>query len=183
MNLKTDRLILNSFKIEEAQLVAKMAGDIRVVEMTASIPYPYETQMAIDWIRGHEKQREEHDNHIFAIRLRDSLELIGCINIGFNGKHDRGYIGYWVGFDYWSKGYCTEALKEIIKYGFSFDNVNKIWAEHKTMNVPSGKVMEKARMTHEGIMRRHYKQNDGEYLDMSVKSILREEYEAVNLTM
>ena len=31
-------------------------------------------------------------------------------------------------------------------------------------------------MRHEGIMRNHYKQNDGEYLDMSVKSILRSEY-------
>ncbi|EQC44936.1 acetyltransferase, GNAT family [Bacteriovorax sp. BSW11_IV] len=177
MRVNTERLILNSFRIEEAKLVAKMAGDVRVVEMTASIPYPYEPHMAVDWIKGHDKQKEEHNNHIFAIRLKESLELIGCINIGFNETHDRGYVGYWVGFDFWGKGYCTEALKEIIKYGFSFENVNKIWAEHKTKNIPSGKVMEKAGMTHEGIMRKHYKQNAGEYLDMSVKSILRSEFE------
>jgi hypothetical protein len=33
--------------------------------------------------------------------------------------------------------------------------------------------MEKADMPHEGVMRSHYKQKDSEYLDMSVKSILR----------
>jgi len=177
MNLNTERLILNSFKIEEAELVAKMAGDIRVVEMTASIPYPYEVYMAVDWISGHESQKKEHHNHIFAIRLKEAQELIGCINIGLNERHDRGYVGYWVGFDYWGNGYCSEALREMIKYGFSFDNVNKIWAEHKTMNIPSGKVMENAGLAHEGVMRRHYKQSDGEYLDMSVKSILRSEFE------
>lgn len=173
---KTDRLILNSFKIEEAELVSKLAGDYRVVEMTASIPYPYETQMAVEWLNSHEKQKEEHGNHIFAIRLKDTMQLIGCINIGFNEKHDRGYMGYWIGYDFWGQGYCTEALKEIIKYGFSFKNINKIWAEHKTLNIPSGRVMEKAGMTHEGVMRKHYKQKDDEYLDMSIKSILREEF-------
>ena len=44
ISLSTSRLIFDSFKVEEAELVAKMAGDIRVVEMTASIPYPYEPQ-------------------------------------------------------------------------------------------------------------------------------------------
>ena len=175
--IKSERLLLNDFKVEEAELVSKLAGDYRVVEMTASIPYPYEPQMAVNWINSHQKQKDENNNYIFAIRLKDTEKLIGCINIGFNERHDRGYVGYWVGYDFWGNGYCTEALKEIIKYGFSFDNVNKIWAEHKTLNIPSGKVMEKAGMSHEGVMRKHYKQNDGEYLDMSVKSILREEFQ------
>jgi RimJ/RimL family protein N-acetyltransferase len=83
---------------------------------------------------------------------------------------------YWVGYDFWGKGYCTEALKEIVRFGFEEKKVNKIWAEHKTFNIASGKVMEKVGMKHERIMRSHYKQADGKYLDMSVKSILRSEY-------
>ena len=39
--LKTDRLMLNDFEIEDAQLVSELAGDIRVVNMTSAIPYPY----------------------------------------------------------------------------------------------------------------------------------------------
>jgi ribosomal-protein-alanine N-acetyltransferase len=175
-NLFTDRLLLNSFKIEEAELVTKLAGDLRVVEMTASIPYPYELPMAICWIQGHEKQMSEDQNYIFAIRLKETEQLIGCINIGLNLRHDRGYVGSWIGYDFWNSGYCTEALKEIVRFGFEEKKVNKIWAEHKTLNIASGKVMEKVGMKHEGIMRSHYKQADGKYLDMSVKSILRSEY-------
>jgi [ribosomal protein S5]-alanine N-acetyltransferase len=176
LELSTDRLILNPFKQSDAALVAELAGDKRVVEMTASIPYPYKVSMAVSWIETHQKQREEDLNYIFAIRLKDSDELIGCINIGLNDKHDRGYLGYWVGFDFWGHGYCTESLKRIIKFGFEEKNLNKIWAEHKTINIASGRVMEKAGMKHEGIMRNHYKQGEGNYLDMSVKSILRTEY-------
>ena len=177
MNLMTERLLLNSFKIEEAELVTKLAGNIRVVEMTASIPYPYYVPTAVNWIQSHEKQMSEDHNYIFAIRLKESEQLIGCINIGLNLKHERGYVGYWVGYDYWGKGYCTEALKEIVRFGFEEKKVNKIWAEHKTFNIASGKVMEKIGMKHEGIMRDHYNQGNGKYLDMSVKSILKSEFE------
>lgn len=175
-SLESSRLILNSFKLEEAELVAQMAGDIRVVEMTAAIPYPYEVHMAVNWIEGHEAQRLDHNNHIFAIRLKEDLRLIGCINIGVNLRHNRGYVGYWIGFDFWSKGYATEALKTIVKFGFEELKLQKIWAEHKTHNIASGRVMENSGMTHEGIMRSHYKQ-DEKYLDMSVKSILASEYQ------
>jgi ribosomal-protein-alanine N-acetyltransferase len=179
MKLETERLQLSPFKKSDAKLVAIMAGDKRVVEMTANIPYPYNESMAISWIEAHEKQEIENLNYIFAIRLKDTSELVGCINLGLNEQHNRAVVGYWIGFHYWGKGYCTEALKEVIKLGFEEKKVNKIWAEHKSFNVASGKVMEKAGMVHEGIMRSHYKETSGDYLDMSIKSILRSEYEQV----
>ena len=172
MELNTERLLLNPFKESDASLVAKLAGDKRVVEMTESIPYPYESSMAVSWIKDHQKQREDGLNYIFAIRLRENEELIGCINIDLNTKHNRGYLGYWLGYEYWGKGYCTEALKRIIKFGFEEKNLNKIWAEYKTINIASGRVMEKVGMKHEGIMRNHYKEDEDNYLDMSIKSIL-----------
>ncbi len=39
-------------------------------------------------------------------------------------------------------------LHAIIKFGFEEIKVNKIWAEHKTFNIGSGRVMEKAGMRH-----------------------------------
>ncbi len=113
--------------------------------------------MARDWIKSHKKQKDEKNNHIFAIRKKEDLELIGCINISFDSEHDRGYLGYWIGHPYWGLGFCSEALKEVIRYGFSFQNINKIWAVHKTDNIASARVMEKFGMTHEGVMRNHYK--------------------------
>ena len=45
-------------------------------------------------------------------------------------------------YNYWNKGYATEALKKVIKY--LFDNgFNVIEAEHHIDNIASGRVMEK----------------------------------------
>jgi RimJ/RimL family protein N-acetyltransferase len=176
MNLETDKLILNAFELSDATQVTKLAGDKRVVEITASIPYPYETSMAVSWIESHRKQEIDDLNYIFAIRIKATNELVGCINLGLNQRHDRAVTGYWIGFDYWGHGYCTEALREVIKFGFSTKSINKIWAEHKTFNIASGRVMEKCGMKLEGVMRNHYKQEEGKYLDMSIRSILRSEY-------
>lgn len=175
MNLETNRLILNRFNETDAEKVALLAGDIRVVEMTAAIPYPYETSMAVSWIQNHQRELEEESNSIYAIRLKITGELIGCINLAISPKHKRGVLGYWIGHDFWGNGYCTEALLEIIKFGFEEKKLNRIWAQHKTINIASGRVMEKAGMKHEGIMREHYKQGD-RFLDMSTKSILFGEY-------
>ena len=176
MELETDRLLLNSFDESEAPLVAELAGDKRVAEMTAEIPYPYETSMAVSWIRDHQREREENHNYIFAIRLKETKEFIGGTNIGLNKKHDSGYIGYWIAHSHWGKGYCTEAVKRIIHFGFEEKKLNKIWAEYKAMNTASGRVLEKVGMKYEGTKRSHYRKGENDYLDMSIKSILREEW-------
>ena len=44
------------YSILTAEKVALLAGDIRIVEMTAAIPYPYETSMAVSWIQNHQRE-------------------------------------------------------------------------------------------------------------------------------
>jgi [ribosomal protein S5]-alanine N-acetyltransferase len=63
--------------------------------------------LAVSWIKSHSEKLEKDQDYIFAIRLKSNLQLIGCINIGLNEKHDRGYVGYWIGYDFWSNGFCT----------------------------------------------------------------------------
>lgn len=174
--MKTDRLLLGRFQTKDAARVAFLAGDKRVVAMTDAIPYPYEDHMAATWIQTHPTKQAE-GSHFFALRTKTQRDLIGCISIRFDSRHDRADLGYWIGFDHWNQGYATEALTAIIDYGFSNPKVNKIWATHKTLNLASGRVMEKAGMVHEGVQRKHYRQQDGVYLDMSIKSILRSEYD------
>ena len=175
--LKTSHLVLVSFKANDAAEVARLAGDRRVVEMTASIPYPYPESLAVDWIRSHEQQRE-NGNYIFAIRSNENDKLMGCVNLAINKKHDSGHIGYWMGYEFWNQGYCSEAVKEILRFGFEDKKLNKVWAPHLTVNVASGRVMEKNGMIHEGIQRQHFKR-DGKYFDLSIKSILASDYFAI----
>ena len=53
-------------------------------------------------------------------------------------------MGYNLHFDYWHKGYCTEAMKAIIDYVHKELGVNRICSCHAVDNPRSGKVMENA---------------------------------------
>ena len=84
----------------------------------------------------------------------------------------KGKQGYWLGKDYWNKGYATEAVKAVIGYGFEKLRLNRIYAGHFTKNPASGRVMQKTGMTHEGLGREHIL-HWGVYEDMVECAILR----------
>ena len=74
-------------------------------------------------------------------------------DIGFKGKPDSEKtveIGYGIQPSAQNKGYAAEAVKEIIKWAFTFENVNKIIAECHDENIASIKVLEKLHMRKTG---------------------------------
>jgi RimJ/RimL family protein N-acetyltransferase len=178
MPLATERLTLNDFNLDEGERVAQMAGDRRVFEMTSGIPHPYEPLQATEWISGHAVQAKKH-NYIFAIRLKENQQLIGCVNVAVNRRHDSGCLGYWIGPEHWGRGYGTEAVRRVIQFAFEEKFVNKVWAQHKAKNIASGRLMEKCGMKTEGIMREHFKGEDS-FEDLVFKSILKSEYHFEN---
>jgi RimJ/RimL family protein N-acetyltransferase len=60
---------------------------------------------------------------------------------------------------------CTKALRQIVNYGFDKLKIHKICGDSGSDNPASGRVMEKAGFTREGVFREHvYK--DGQYVDV-----------------
>lgn len=62
-------------------------------------------------------------------------------------------VGYCYGDDFWGKGYATEALKAFISFMFDNVGVDKIFADHISTNPASGKVMQKAGMQFDAILK------------------------------
>ena len=84
---------------------------------------------------------------VWLVTNRDSNIIIG--DIGFKGKPDSDNtveIGYGIISSAQNKGYATEAVTEIIKWAFTFENVTKIVAECHDENLASIKVLEKLHM-------------------------------------
>ena len=173
--LKTSRLVLSKFTMCDAERLALLAGDARVSKMTTHVPHPYPVELAMAWIRSHPQQIQKN-NLIFAIRLKSTNLLIGCINLEIDKNHNKASVGYWVGVEYWGQGFCTEALYKIIEFGFDIKKLNRIWAQHKSQNLASEKVMLKVGMLPEGVLRQDFKSSQNEYSDMCVKSILRSDF-------
>jgi RimJ/RimL family protein N-acetyltransferase len=61
---------------------------------------------------------------------------------------------------YWNKGYTTEAVKSMIKFGFETLKLKRIFATHFDFNVSSGKVLEKSNMKKEGFLECYTCKND-----------------------
>jgi [ribosomal protein S5]-alanine N-acetyltransferase len=158
--LTTERLILRPFVLEDASTVQRLAGDRAVADTTERIPHPYEDGMAEAWIATHAPQFRERKECTFAIVLKDDQQVIGGVSLTLTMAHSRGELGYWVGREFWNRGYCTEAARAIVEYGFSVLGLNRIQARHLTRNPASGCVMAKLGMQHEGCLRQHTRKWD-----------------------
>lgn len=174
--LKTERLILRPFSLDDAKDVQRLAGDAAVAETTLTIPHPYEDGMAEEWIGTHQNCFREGHEVVFAITHKTEKYLIGAIGISnIHKTFDKAEIGYWIGKPYWNNGYCTEAIKAVLKYCFVNLKLNKVYAMHFANNPQSGRVMEKADMKKEGVLRQNVKKGK-EYIDTPVYGILRSEF-------
>ena len=138
--LETERLILRPITLDDAKACFSWNSDERV---TKYMSYPTLTDISqtIDWIKSTLTDEKEYN---FAFVLKEENKVIGTGSIGPSSKIE-GYwgMGYNLHFDYWHKGYCTEAMKAIIDYDHKELGVNKICSCHAVDNPRSGKVMEK----------------------------------------
>ncbi|KYG62475.1 acetyltransferase [Bdellovibrio bacteriovorus] len=175
--LKTDRLILRPFEISDGPRVMKLAGDPEIAATTLAVPHPYLEGMAETWISRHQENFEKGTGLQFAIVLKSTDELIGCIDFCAMSKaHNKAEIGYWVGRPFWGQGYCSEACQALIKYGFEELKLNRIVARHMSGNPASGKVMIKSGMKQEGVLRQDICKNSV-YYDSVIYGILHSEYQ------
>lgn len=145
----TERLQLRSFTLDDAADVQRLAGNYNVAKMTLNIPHPYEDGMAGAWIETHGEIRAAGSNIAYAITLRNTGELIGCISLDdLDGTS--GSLGYWIGEPYWGQGICTEAAIAIIRFAFDDIRLDRIYSVRLVSNPASGRVMQKVGMIHTG---------------------------------
>lgn len=94
------------------------------------------------------------DNHRYAylLCLRGTDVPIGSIAVHFAG--DKALFGYVLGQVYWRKGLMAEALRHLVDWSLAQPEIFRAWAYCDVENPASARVMEKAGMTREGILRR-----------------------------
>jgi [ribosomal protein S5]-alanine N-acetyltransferase len=171
-----ERIILRPFTEADAPTVQILAGDRYVAETTLYIPHPYEDGEAEKWISTHQRDYQSKGAITLAIADKEEKHLMGAISLGINRTYEHGEIAYWVGKPFSGKGYCTEAAKGLIRYGFEQENLNRVYARYMDNNPASGKVMKKIGMQYEGTLRQHVKKW-GEYYDLFHYGILKSEFE------
>jgi ribosomal-protein-alanine N-acetyltransferase len=154
--LQTTRLSLRPFVQADAPAVQRLAGDKRVSDPTVKIAHPYPDGAAEAWIANHESIYESGSAVIHAITLRESGELIGAISLVLiTPQHQRAEIGYWIGTQFWSQNFCSEAAAAVIEFASATLGLTRITARCLARNPASARVLEKIGMTQEGRLPKH----------------------------
>ena len=174
--LETDRLLLRELLIGDAPAVQRLAADERIAR-TTFVPHPYEDGMAEEWIRSQARDYRDGKLVNFAVVNTAEGELVGSIGLVLQTVHRRAELGYWIGVPYWGRGYCTEAARAVVGWGFRELDLHRITAPHFGSNPASGRVLEKIGMRKEGHLREHYLR-DGRFEDSVVWGILRSELDS-----
>ena len=176
--LKTDRLILRRFTPDDARaMFENWANDERVTRYVTWLPHesPEATKQLLEqWSAAYENL----NTYNWALEYKGMP--IGNINVvRLNERSEYADLGYCLGHAFWNQGFMPEAAKAVIDYLFAEIGVNRVSISHAAKNPASGRVAQKCGLTFEGTKREYFKAASGEFLDVSVHSILRNEWLAM----
>jgi len=118
----------------------------------------------------------------FHLLDKTSEEVLGwCGYHTWFVQHRRAEIGYVLNQEKSKRqGYMSEALPEVIRYGFEVMQLNRIEALLSPKNIPSLKLIERNKFIREGLLREHYIKNNT-VEDSLIFSILRREYSGTTI--
>jgi len=176
--LETPRLLLRPVTLKDAADIYHYSKDPLVAEHVLWDAHEniHQTRAYIRYILRQYKNGEPSS---FAIVEKASRKVIGTIGYMWVSQDNAsGEVGYSLSRAHWNRGYMTEALKKVIAFGFEELHLNRIEAQHETTNPASGRVMEKAGMRPEGVLRARVF-NKGKFMDVSLYSILRNEWKTL----
>ncbi|QTD41891.1 GNAT family N-acetyltransferase [Sporosarcina sp. Te-1] len=160
--IQTDRLLLRLFERRDAETVKRLCDNYNIYKSTLYLPYPYSLDDALVWMETHKKNFDEDQSYELAITDKESGELFGAISLSNNQRCKNGEIAYWIGEEYWGKGYGTEAAKAMIDFAFDEKKLHKVFARYFSSNPASGRIMDKIGMEREGILKDQV-MKDGKY--------------------
>ena len=153
--------------------LVKHANNINVAKyLTDQFPHPYTQEAGQNFIN----MSSSHDPvQIMAIVVEG--HAVG--GIGLHAQKDiyrkNMELGYWLSEDYWGKGIMTNAVKEMIQYGFKNFDITRIYASPYGTNISSQKVLEKAGFNLEVRIFQNLIKN-GKMEDELIYSVRRDEY-------
>lgn len=127
-------------------------------------------------------EKEINSMHMFIIQKLDDDQKIGMVDLGgFNWQAGSAWVGIGIGVrEFWGRGYGTDAMRILLRYGFTQLNLNRIQLDVFSINERGIASYEKAGFKHEG----HLKGNllkAGVRYDEVFMGILRREWEEMQI--
>lgn len=159
---------------EDVKLLNEWALDSEYQRLLDAGPaYRYNQKMSKEFF-----EKNIDGMHMFMIQRLDDARKIGMIDLaGFNWQVGSAWVGIGIGpRELWGKGYGTDAMRIILRYGFTQLNLNRIQLDVFSVNERGLKSYEKAGFKHEGRLHGNLLKAGVRY-DEVFMGILRREWE------
>ncbi len=141
MIFKTDRLLLRPWVESDARCLYHFAKNPNIGPIAGWPPHE-SVEYSLNIIKTIFSKKET-----YAVVLNDIP--IGCVGLLFHPDTNHWWgegaceLGYWIGEEYWGRGYATEGSKTLINHAFNDLDVKTIYATYKHNNFHSKRVLEK----------------------------------------
>jgi [ribosomal protein S5]-alanine N-acetyltransferase len=174
-DLRTERLLLRKLSMDDAPDLFAYAADPEVTRYL-----DWEPHSSIDdsrrFLEGVTEAYARGEPRSWAIVYRDEDRMIGTGGFLFwDQVANRSEIGYATSRQYWGRGLMSEAVPEMLRFGFERMALNRIEARCNRSNTGSIRVLEKSGFKLEGVLRESFVQK-GKLSDLLLFSILRREW-------
>ncbi len=161
---------LRPWQPDDVESLSRLGDNPNVARfMTDGFPSPYTPEKARAFIT---MANSNTPSAILAISLEG--QAIGGIGIHPQSDIHRqnAELGYWLGEPFWGRGIMTEAIRQMVAYGFEHWPVNRIFARPYHTNIGSQRALEKAGFILEARLTGTILKN-GEILDELIYAIRR----------
>ena len=142
-------------------------------DVLAGLTFPF-PQPAVGFIEWVESSRHSTDSIDFVIETIEGRAVGACGMRGLNDRNRSGNLGIWIGKPYWGRGYGTDAVRTLCRFGFRHMNLQRVELHVYADNPRARRAYEKVGFRLEGTMRRAQFVG-GEYVDAHLMGLLAEE--------
>lgn len=126
--INTLRLSLRQLSLQDAEEVLFLRSDAEVNEFIKR-QTPTKIQDAIDFVNKIELSYAKREALSWVISLKNDPKMVGSICLwNFSADRKTGEVGYDLHPSFQNKGIMTEALKEVLDFGFNRLDLEKIVA-------------------------------------------------------
>lgn len=150
--LKTDRLRLRKVKLSDAEAIFRQYAQDPEVTKYVSWRTHRDLEETREYVRMCLLAWDVGKAFHWVIERLEDKQVIGMIIARAAGE--KWELGYVLARPFWGQGYMTEAVKGVIAWALRQKDIYRVWAVSDVDNVASARVMEKAGMQREGVLRR-----------------------------
>jgi len=151
--IETPRLILRPPTLNDAEIIFnKYTQDPEVTRYLVWPPHE-SIEMTKEFLGRCLRCWDDETAFPWVMTLKGDNTILGMVEMRISGfKADFGYA---IATEYWNNGYTTEAVKALVQWAIDQESIYRVWAVCDLKNIGSVKVLEKAGLQREGILRRY----------------------------